>query len=104
MLSFALTGAVGCVLANAPDEVTLVIASVLERPDAAARCAWVLCVVRDGALRDCVLTQFGHGDRVRIEGEIEQRRRAGGAIAFHSVGFVAHSIVRLAAQVTGEAP
>jgi hypothetical protein len=98
MLSFAVTGAIGCVLASAADEVTLVIASVLERPDAAARCAWVLCVVRDGALRDYVLTQCGDGDRVRIEGEIEQRRRPVGEIAFHSVGFIAHSIVRLTAE------
>ncbi len=103
MLSFALTGTIGCVLATAPDELTLAISSVPERPGAPPRVAWVLCVARDAALRDKVLKHLCDGDLVSVDGEIEQRRRQIGEVAFHSVGFVAHSIERLPAPSEGDA-
>jgi hypothetical protein len=96
MLSFALTGTLNCVLTTAPDELTLVISSDLTLPDKRPRSAWVLCVARDAALRANILERLTEGDLVRIEGEIEQRRRQLGELAFHSVGFVITSIERLA--------
>jgi hypothetical protein len=95
MLSFSLTGTIGCVLTTAPDELTLAISSVLTRDGEAPRVAWVLCVARQAALRTKILRHLREGDLVRIEGEIEQRRRQVGELVFHSVGFVARSIERL---------
>lgn len=95
MLSFAVTGRIGCVLATAPDELTLAISSVLTRDGEPLRVAWISCVVRETALRTKILDQLREGDLVRIEGEIEQRRRQVGELAFHSVGFIAQSIERL---------
>jgi single-stranded DNA-binding protein len=92
MLSFALSGSIGCVLTNAPEAVTLAISSPLHRPDQPPRVAWVVCVAREHALRARILECFRPGDLVRIEGEIEQRRRQVGELAFHSVGFVARTI------------
>ncbi|WP_135210298.1 hypothetical protein [Vitreimonas flagellata] len=102
MLSFALSGTIGCVLTTAPDEVTLAISSPLNRPDQSPRAAWVICVARDHALRARILECFRPGDLVRIEGEIEQRRRQVGELAFHSVGFVAQTIERLPSPHDGE--
>lgn len=104
MLSFALTGAIGCVLTTAPDELTLAISSVLTRNDEAPRVAWILCVAREPGLRAKILQHLREGDLVRIEGEIEQRRRQVGELAFHSVGFVAHLIERLPSPSEGAAP
>ncbi len=101
MLSFSLTGTIGRVLTTAPDELTLAISSVLTRDDAAPRVAWILCVARDPALRAKILQHLREGDLVRIEGEIEQRRRQVGELAFHSVGFVIHSIERLPSPPEG---
>ncbi len=104
MLSFSLTGAIGCVLTTAPDELTLAISSVLERPGAGLRIAWVLCVARDFEVRTQILEQLREGDLIRIEGEIEQRRRQVGELAFHSVGFVIRSIERLPSSTEGAKP
>jgi hypothetical protein len=104
MLSFYLTGTIGCVLTTAPDELTLAISSVLERPGAGLRIAWVLCVARDFEVRTQILEQLREGDSVRIEGEIEQRRRRVGELAFHSVGFVIRSIERLPSPTEGATP
>ncbi|HYD83750.1 MAG TPA: hypothetical protein VEA63_06845 [Opitutus sp.] len=104
MLSFALTGSIGSVLATAPDELTLAISSVLDRVGEPPRVVWILCVARDSALRAKILVHLGEGDPVRIEGEIEQRRRQVGELAFHSVGFVIHSIERLPSPSEGAAP
>ncbi len=104
MLSFALTGAIGCVLSTAPNELTLVLSSTLDLPNEPPRVAWVLCVARDVALRGRVLEHIREGDLVRIEGVIEQRRRQVGELAFHSVGFVAQSIERLPSPADGTAP
>lgn len=82
-------------LATAPDEVTLAISSVLTRDGKPLRVAWILCVARETALQTKILELMGEGDLVRIEGEIEQRRRQVGELAFHSVGFIAQSIERL---------
>lgn len=82
-------------LATAPDEVTLGISSVLTREVKPLRVAWILCVAREAALRTKILNLLREGDLVRIEGEIEQRRRQVGELAFHSVGFIAQSIERL---------
>lgn len=101
MLSFALTGAIGCVLTTAPDELTLAISSLLDRPDEPLRVTWVLCVAREPALRAKILTHLREGDLVRIDGEIEQRRRQVGALAFHSVGFVIGSVERLPSPTEG---
>lgn len=101
MLSFALTGTLNCVLTTAPDELTLVISSVLTRADKPPRTAWVLCVARDTPLRANILQRLREGDLVRIEGVIEQRRRQVGELAFHSVGFVAHSIDRISPLMGG---
>lgn len=103
MLSFALTGSIGCVLATAPDEVTLAISSMLHRDGEAQRVVWVLCVARESALRTKILMHFREGDIVRIGGEMEQRRRQVGELAFHSVGFVIRSIERLASPSDGTA-
>ena len=102
MLSFSLTGTIGCVLATAPDELTLVISSKLDRDGEPLRVAWVLCAARTTALRTQILDHLREGDVVRIEGEIEQRRRQVGEIAFHSVGFVIRSIERLASPSEGD--
>lgn len=104
MLSFALSGTIGCVLATAPDELTLAISSKLERPNEPPQVAWVLCVARDVALRARILEHLREGDLVRIEGAIVQRRRQVGDLAFHSVGFIAHSIERIPSPGTGAAP
>ena len=95
MLCFAVTGQIGCVLTTAPDDLTLAISSVLTRDDERPRVAWVLCVAREPGLRAKILEHLREGDLIRIEGEIEQRRRQVGEIAFHSVGFIAQSIDRL---------
>lgn len=95
MLSFAVTGSLGCVLTTAPDELTLAIASVLDAGGASPRVAWVLCVARDPSVRNRIVNDFSEGDCVRIAGEIEQRRRQVGALGFFSVVFVIHSIERL---------
>jgi single-stranded DNA-binding protein len=104
MLSFSVTGTIGCVLTTAPDELTLAISSVLTRDNEAPRVAWVLCVAREPALRARILQHLREGDVVRVEGEIEQRRRQVGELAFHSVGFVAHLIERLPSPSDGAAP
>jgi hypothetical protein len=104
MLSFAATGSIGCVLTPAPDELTLAISSVLTRAGEPPRVAWILCVAREPALRTKILQHLREGDLVRIEGEIEQRRRQVGELAFHSVGFVIRSIERLPSPSEGAAP
>jgi len=104
MLSFSLTGSIGCILATAPDELTLAISSPLRRDGEPQRVVWVLCVARDSALRAKILVHFREGDLVRIEGEMEQRRRQVGELAFHSVGFVIRSIERLPSPSEGAAP
>lgn len=103
MLSFSVTGSVGCVLATAPDELTLAISSVLTRDGEPARVAWILCVARETALRAKILELLREGDLVRIEGEIEPRRRQVGELAFHSVGFIAQSFERLPSPDEGGA-
>lgn len=103
MLSFSLTGTIGCVLATKPDELTLAISSVLDRDDEPLRIAWVLCVARTPALRANILQHLREGDHVRIDGAIEQRRRQVGPIAFHSVGFVISAIERLPSPSGGGA-
>jgi hypothetical protein len=94
MLLFSVTGSIGRV-ADAPDELTLAISSALTREGEPPRVAWVLCSARDPALRAKILERLRQGDLVRIEGEIEQRRRQIGDLAFHSVGFVIRSIEQL---------
>lgn len=101
MLSFAVTGSIGCVLTTASDELTLAISSVLNRDGEPPRVAWFLCVARDQALRAKILAHLREGDLVRVEGEIEQRRRQVGDLAFHSVGFIARSIERLPSPSAG---
>jgi len=103
MLSFSLTGAIGCVLTTAPDELTLAISSVLNRDGKPPRVAWVLCVAREAELRAKILQHLHQGELVRIDGEIEQRRRQVGALDLHSVGFVIHSIDRLPSPSEGGA-
>lgn len=103
MLSFSLTGTIGCVLATNPDELTLAISSVVNRDIEPLRVAWVLCVAKPTALRAKILAHLREGDHVRIDGVIEQRRRQIGDIAFHSVGFVISKIERLPSPVEGSA-
>jgi hypothetical protein len=103
MLSFSLTGTIGCVLTTASDELTLAISSVLTRDGEAPRVAWVLCVARDPALRTKILHHLRDGNFVRIEGEIDQKRRQVGELAFHSVAFVIRSIERLPSPSEGAA-
>ncbi len=104
MLSFSLTGTIGCVLATAPSELTLAISSVLTRDGEAPRVAWVLCVARDHTLRAKILEHLREGDLVRVEGKIEPRRRQVGELAFHSIGFIARSIEPLPSPSEGAAP
>jgi hypothetical protein len=103
MLSFSLTGAIGRVLTTAPDELTLAISSVLNRDGEPPRVAWVLCAAREAELRAKILQHLREGDLVRIDGEIEQRRREVGELAFHSVGFIARSIERIPQPSRGDA-
>lgn len=103
MLSFAVAGSIGCVLASAPDELTLAISSVLACSGKSPRVAWILCVAREPNLRADILAHFRPGDVVHIEGEIEQRRRQVGELGFHSVGFIAQSIERLPYPEAGAA-
>lgn len=104
MISFSLTGAIGCVLNTSPYELTLAISSVLEREGAPMRVAWVLCAARDPALRAHILSQLREGDHVEVKGKIEQRRRRIGELPFHSVGFVISSIERLPSPNGAGAP
>lgn len=92
MLSFSLTGTIGCILATAPDELTLAISSVVSRAGKPDRVAWVLCIARDDALRQTISEHLREGDCVCLSGEIEQRRRQAGELVFYSVGFVIGSI------------
>lgn len=101
MLSFSITGSVGCILATAVNELTLAISCVLTRDGKPLRVAWILCVARETTLRTKILNLLREGDLVRIEGEIEQRRRQVGELAFHSVGFIARSIERLSSPDEG---
>lgn len=103
MLHFAVTGSIGCVLAAAPDELTLAISSTLDRPGGPLRVAWVLCLARDPLLRASILERFREGDVVHIEGEIEQRRRQVGDLGFYSVAFIMRSIERLVSPSEGSA-
>lgn len=103
MLSFAVTGSIGCVLTTAPDELTLAISSVLTRDGEPPRAAWILCVARDTKLRAKIVDRLREGDLVRVDGEIEQRRCQVGELAFHSVGFIARSIERLPSPSQGGA-
>ncbi len=96
MLSFALVGAIGCMHASARDELMLTMSCVLDREGEPLRVVWVSCVARDACLRIHILHQFREGDLVRVEGDIEQRRRQVGELAYHSLGFVIRSIERLA--------
>lgn len=95
MLNFSLTGRIGSVLKTKDDELTLPISSVLCREGQPLRVAWVLCTARDPVLRAHILAHLREGDHVQVEGEIEQRRRQIGELAFHSLGFVIGSIERL---------
>jgi hypothetical protein len=95
MLTFALSGTLGCVRATAPDELTLAIASPLERPGASCRMVWIICVARDQALR--AASALCTGDHIRVEGHIEPRRRKVGKLVFHSVAFIAETIERTSA-------
>jgi len=103
MLHFDLTGSIGCVLTTAPEELTLAISSAVNRDGAPPRVAWVLCVAREPSLRTTISQHFRVGDLIRIEGEIEQRRRQVGDLAFHSVAFIARSIERLPPADEGDA-
>ncbi|MFZ2031636.1 MAG: hypothetical protein WAU68_15090 [Vitreimonas sp.] len=104
MLSFALVGAIGCVRASGRDELTLAMSCVIDREGEPLHVVWVSCVARDACLRTLILDQFREGDLVRIEGEIEQRRRQIGELAYHSLGFVIRSIERLAPPIGGVRP
>lgn len=94
MLSFKLSGQVGCILVTAPDEVTVAISAELTR-EGEPHIVWVLCVARDRVLRAHILADVREGDVVLIEGEIEPWRRHLREISFHSVAFVARSVETL---------
>lgn len=94
-LTFAVSGTLGCARTTAPNELTLAMASPLNRPSAPQRIAWVVCVARDQALKDA--SALRAGDHIRIEGYIEPRRRTVGKLAFYSVAFIANTIERISA-------
>jgi len=87
--------------ASARDELALAMSCVLDRDGEPLCVVWVSCVARDACLRGHILYRFREGDLVRIEGEIEQRRRQVGELAYHSLGFVIRSIERLAPPIGG---
>lgn len=95
MLTFAFSGTLGCVWTTAADELTFAIASPLERPGACPRIAWVVCIARDQSLR--AASALRAGDHVRVEGDIEPRRRKVGKLVFYSVTFIAKTIERSSA-------
>lgn len=101
MLSFSLTGTIGAVLQTKHDELTLPISSVLCREGQPLHVVWVLCTAHDPELRAHILTYPREGDQVEVEGEIEQRRRQIGDLAFHSLGFVIGTIKRLPSPCEG---
>jgi hypothetical protein len=95
MLTFSFSGTLGCVRTAAPDELALAIASPLERSGACPRIAWVVCIARDQTLH--AASALRTGDRVRVEGHIEPRRRRVGKLVFYSVAFIATTIERISA-------
>lgn len=101
MLSFAFVGAIGCMRASSRYELTLALSCVLDREGEPLRVVWVSCVARDACLRTHIVDHFREGDLVRIEGEIEQRCRRVGELAYHSLGFVIRSIEKLAPLIGG---
>lgn len=95
MLTFSFSGTVGCVRSTAPDELTLAVASPLDRPGSSPRMVWIVCVARDQALR--AASALHAGDHIRIDGHIEPRQRSVGERTFYSVAFIAKTIERISA-------
>lgn len=88
MLTFALTGTIGRIRSG-PDGLDLAIASSRLLNGAESDTHWVACVARDQLLRAQIVRQLSAGSIVRIEGEIEPRRREIRGVAFYDVVFVA---------------
>lgn len=99
MHAFSLTGKIGCVFATGPEELTLAIASALEREGQPSRVAWVLCVARDGALRTKIAETLHEGDIVQIHGALEQKQRQTQGVTLTSTHFVIGTVERLSEPV-----
>ena len=91
MLCFTLTGKVGRVRPGAPGETVIAVTSKRLLQTGETTSEWVVCVCRGNHLRALVQRRIAVGDVVRIEGEIEPRRRVVGGLAFYDVVFVARS-------------
>src|SRR5690606_17570619 len=91
MLTFSLSGLVCCVLEGTRGQATLVVSAEVTRAKAPAHETFILCEVRDSALLAKV-NMLNRGDRVRVEGDIEQNRRQVRELAYHSLNFVARSV------------
>jgi hypothetical protein len=94
MLSFTLTGKVGRIRPCA-GETLITVSSKRFLQNGAPEARWVTCAARDTLLRSLIERTVRVGDVVRIEGEIEPRRREIGGIAFYDVIFVARFFERL---------
>lgn len=95
-LTFTVSGTLGSARTTAPNELTVAIASPLNRPSAPKRIAWVVCVARDRALASA--SALRAGDHVYVEGHIEPRRRRIGKVEFCSVAFIAKRIELISAN------
>lgn len=98
MLSFVLTGTVGCV--SAPGDQT-VLAVSSQRSVSSSRgftVEWVSCLARDAVLQKTIALVLSEGDIVRIEGEIEPRRREIRGVAIYDVMFVVQRFERLGSR------
>ena len=88
MLTFALIGRVGRIR-HGSNELELAVASSCLRDGMEGDVHWVACVARDQLLRAQVVRRLSLGSILRIEGEIEPRRREIRGVAFYDVVFVA---------------
>lgn len=96
MLCFVLTGRIGRIRCGA-DELQLALASTRLHGQSPTT-TWVACAARDQVLRSRMTRRLSAGSIVRIEGEIEPRRREIKGVAFYDVVFVAKSFEVLATE------
>ncbi len=89
MLSFVLTGSVGRIIESG-DETIIAVSSQRVLKSGGVTVEWVKSSVRCQLLRAKVARCLTAGDTVRIEGEVEPRRREIKGLIFYDVVFVAY--------------
>jgi hypothetical protein len=103
MLCFTLTGTVGRVRPQGGATLIAVSSKRLVQ-NAEPAIEWVVAVARDQRLRAEVQRRLKAGDAVRIEGEIEPRRRKINGTAFYDVVFVARLFEKLPSPASEAQP